>query len=355
MIGQPGKLAILAGFAMGLLAFSQAIAQDAVTLDDIAVPPSGESSFSDYVYRQKVQAVIAPDNQAGRIIGGRESENGAWPSQVALIDMEKYGDDEESRVLSQFCGGSILTREWILTAAHCVVDEAGKPVDPKTLGIVSGSVFIFKGDLRTVSEIVVHEDYDPSLINNDIAMVKLAKPIAESVGPVGGVRVIQQGQEVPEGPAVVMGWGLISRDTVPYQLLETDIDIVPNSVCNRGMAEQTKRELGSLLVGIGVPNNIPMERLQEAFDILSNNLGPRLTENMICAGIPSGERTSCNGDSGGPLMVRETDGQWMQVGIVSWGKEPLDAREPCAHPELFAVYTKVSNYYDWIARHVTGG
>jgi secreted trypsin-like serine protease len=54
-------------------------------------------------------------------------------------------------------------------------------------------------------------------------------------------------------------------------------------------------------------------------------------------------------------MIREPDGRWLQVGIVSWGREPMNAQSRCAHENLYSVYTRVSQYFDWIARHVQGG
>ncbi|MEM8813726.1 MAG: serine protease [Pseudomonadota bacterium] len=330
------------------------LAQDQYPISDIALPAAGDRSYADHVYSSKVGATIAAPGEATRIIGGRESAEGAWPHQVALLNPERIEDTEESRILSQFCGGSLITREWVLTAAHCVVDQEGKPVDPRSFVIQTGSVSVARGDLREVSQVIVHEDYDSVRINNDIALVQLSEPITQSSGPVGAIRVLGQGQAVPQGPAVVIGWGLIAANTVPNQLLETDIDIVPNATCNQGMAEQTRRDLGGILVGIGRETGIPLEKIQEAFDILSTNIGARLTPQMICAGIPSGERTSCNGDSGGPLMVREQDGRWLQVGIVSWGQEPLGATEPCGHAELYSVYTNLAEFFDWIARHVRG-
>ena len=89
--------------------------------------------------------------------------------------------------------------------------------------------------------------------------------------------------------------------------------------------------------------------------MLAGNTGESLSKNMIWAGIPSGARTACSGDSGGPLMIREPDGRWLQVGIVSWGREPMNAQSRCAHENLYSVYTRVSQYFDWIARHVQGG
>ncbi|OWU70599.1 trypsin-like serine protease [Marinibacterium profundimaris] len=58
----------------------------------------------------------------------------------------------------------------------------------------------------------------------------------------------------------------------------------------------------------------------------------------------------CNGDSGGPLMMRTTEGDWAQVGIVSWGRSPLGSEQSCGHEDLYAVYTRISTYRGWIAR-----
>jgi secreted trypsin-like serine protease len=73
-----------------------------------------------------------------------------------------------------------------------------------------------------------------------------------------------------------------------------------------------------------------------------------LTGNMICAGTASGERDACNGDSGGPLFSKGADGSLMQIGVVSWGEGPADANMACGHANAYGVYTRVSNYLDWI-------
>ena len=160
--------------------------------------------------------------------------------------------------------------------------------------------------------------------------------------------MLQDGSQLSTGPAVSIGWGLMEGGEIPGVLMETDIDIVSNDTCNAGFAEQTKRDLGGYLLLVGAENEIPQDRLEQAFAILEPGIGNALTENMICAGVASGERSSCNGDSGGPLMMRTADGGWIQVGIVSWGKMPLGAQSSCGLPSLYGVYTRVSNYFDWI-------
>jgi secreted trypsin-like serine protease len=323
------------------------------TLEDVAVP-AGPDEVKVRAFMLAAKARGTPlEGEATRIFGGRPAQEGAWPWQVSLHSPDRLDGTEEGLFQSQFCGGTLIARQWVLTAAHCVVTGEGATVPPEAIAVRTGSVELTRGDLRAVARVIAHEAYDPILIDNDIALLQLAQPVQQSSGPVGAIPV-QRGSELPEGPAVVIGWGMMEEEKFPVTLMETDIDIVPNATCIRGMAEQTKRDLGGFLLSMGVANRIPQEALEQAFQILAENLGPALTENMICAGVPSGERTSCNGDSGGPLMVRDAGGGWTQVGIVSWGREPLDATSRCAHQDLYSVYTRVGRYFDWIARHVQG-
>ena len=333
---------------------AQALVAQTTDLSAIAVPTdSSANAMRKHVLDLRARAERV-DGEASRIFGGRPAQEGAWPAQVSLHDPQKINQSDDGMFQSQFCGGSIIARQWILTAAHCVVDEDNRAIAPDNVLVRSSSVVLFKGDLHAVSRVIVHESYDPFGFDNDIALLQLRQPIRQASGPVGAIPVAGQNQPLPNGPAVVIGWGMMEEEKFPETLMETDIDVVPNSTCNKGMAEQSRRELGGFLLGMGQANGIPQDKLEEAYAILSNNIGDILTDNMICAGIPSGARTSCNGDSGGPLMVRQSNGQWLQVGIVSWGREPANAETRCAHENLYSVYTRLSSYFDWIAFHVRG-
>lgn len=342
-----------AGIALGVLLGAVAAHAQDKGLSSIAVPQGAdEVQVRAHVLALKQQAGMQED--ATRIFGGRMAQEGAWPAQVSLHSANAVDGSTESRFQSQFCGGSIIARQWILTAAHCVVGDDGKPSPANSVLVRSGAVDMRKGDFREVARVIVHEAYDPITIDNDIALLQLAQPITQSSGPVGAINVQSQGQQPPAGPAMVIGWGRMEDGKFPIELMETDIDIVPNTTCNKGMAEQTRRDMGGFLLGMGEVNRIPLESLEQAFAILSDNLGNSLTENMVCAGTPSGQRTMCNGDSGGPLMVQGANGNWIQVGVVSWNRSPIGSDSPCGHESLYGVYTRVSQYFDWIANHVRG-
>ena len=348
------KSALILSAALALAPLAGAAQQ--TTLSDVAVPSdAGEVQVRAHVLALKERATaLGQDDSASRIFGGTPAQDGSWPAQVSLHSADKVDDTPESRFQSQFCGGSIIARQWILTAAHCVVGEDGSASDPASILVRSGAVDMRQGDLRKVARVIPHEAYNPTLIDNDIALLQLAEPISSSSGPVSAIHIQRQGEQPPNGPATVIGWGMLEDGKFPISLMETNIDIFPNETCNAGMAEQTRRDMGGFLLGMGESNRIPIDKLEQAFAILAQNIGDALTDGMVCAGTQSGQRTMCNGDSGGPLMVRAANGEWLQVGVVSWNRKPIGATQNCGHESLYGVYTRVAKYFDWIAGHVQG-
>ena len=345
-------------FTTAFLAVASVAHAQSLNLNDAPVPSAGGQNIAEFIVEQmqKGTLVDVDTESSTRIYGGRPAQTGAWPAQVGLHLTQYLSNDPKDKHSSHFCGGSIIARQWVLTAAHCVVQGDGvMPAD--ALAVRSGSTKITAGDFRRVVRIIAHEDYDPIRINNDIALLQLSEPIGDSSGPVGAISVAPQGQQAPRGASVVIGWGKNENGQIPIDLLETDIDIIDNATCNRGMGQHMARGLAGQLIDFGQRTNIPESKLDEAFTVLVNAMGDMITENMICAGIPSGKRTSCQGDSGGPLMVKLNNGKWQQVGIVSFGATSANSagQTVCGIEQTYAVYTRLSNYFNWIAKHVRGG
>lgn len=127
-----------------------------------------------------------------RIVGGQTADEGQFPYQVSL---RRYG--------SHSCGGSILNENWVLTAAHCLFQVSG------TLTVVAGTNSLGKGgdEYKTVKAIY-NENYDPSGIHNDVALVKVATPIkfSSKVQPIAlNTEAIGAGEDL-----VLSGWGRTS-------------------------------------------------------------------------------------------------------------------------------------------------
>lgn len=242
------------------------------------------------------------------IVGGREAEPGEWPWQVALISAggHPYHD--------QYCGGTLISPLWVLTAAHCV--DGSLPDSIQVLAGIHNLLDADPGFLRLdVSRIIVHPNYaQATRYDSDIALLELSAPATFRPGtatqlPIDRVFPAAAGTGSLAGvEATVTGWGdrLPGANDFPAELHEVEVPIVTNSAC-----------------GAAYPGSI--------------------TANMICAGLPQGGRDSCQGDSGGPLVVFNNErSQWELAGIVSWG-------QGCALPGLPGVYTRVSRFAQWVA------
>jgi secreted trypsin-like serine protease len=247
-----------------------------------------------------------------KIVGGITAPAGKFPFQTALIVSRT---PEGSEHLGQFCGGSLIAQEWVLTAAHCVPDT-----EPGEVDIYVGSSVLpsggpssgAAGGVRSaVDEIVVHEAYDPETSDNDIALLHVTGPIPAQLRTATAATPAHDKQFVfPLGDAVVIGWGATAEGgrTTP-QLMRVWVDIQDSKQCEANY--------------------------QEVIPSL------KITDNMICAGLPEGGQDSCQGDSGGFLGAPLGNGEYVQLGVVSFGVG-------CARPKLFGVYTRVANYADWI-------
>ncbi|XP_037544049.1 serine protease 27-like [Nematolebias whitei] len=231
---------------------------------------------------------------SSRIIGGQNAPVGSWPWQAVF---KLYG--------SFFCGGSLITNQWVLTAAHCLTsnDVTGIQVH---LGVHSLSGSNPNEVIRSLDQIICHPQYNGQTYENDICLVKLSNPVNFT-------------------------------DYVSPTCLASD-----NSTFDDG--------LSTWITGFGSTSDI----LQEvAVPIVGNNACTcylqdfaGITENMICAGKLAGGKDTCQGDSGGPLMTH--DGfAWVQAGVVSFG-------DGCALPKRPGVYTRVSQYHEWISDNIKG-
>jgi len=251
-------------------------------------------------------ATPVPDLE-GQIVGGALADQGEYPWQVALV-----GGTSIDLYNSQFCAGSLVSPQWVLTAAHCITNN-GSVVLPSSLDVVVGIRDLVAPAVgyqrRDVTQIIRHPAYNSATYDNDIALLQLASSI--TIGGSGETKV----SLIPPVPSNigglagfnswVTGWGYTNVGW-PAQLLEVQLPIIANSTCNS-----------------------------------SSDWDGMVTDNMLCAGPDSGTQSACSGDSGGPLVVwNSTTGQWNLAGVVSWG--------PTSCNILPSVFTRVSQYWSWI-------
>jgi secreted trypsin-like serine protease len=238
-----------------------------------------------------------------RIVGGTNATAGAWPWQV-LIQRPGF---------NVWCGGSLIDRSWVLTAAHCV---SGFNVGQMT--IVLGEHNITQNDnneqRRTIVQTIIHPSYTSVSGGNDIALLRLNTPanINDRVRIIPFLVAPGQNNRIAAGTnATTTGWGDTTEGGNPANVLQqVNVPIITNDVCNR-----------------------------------SGSSTRPILDSMVCAGPQNGGRDSCQGDSGGPLVVPDGNGRFLLGGIVSFGNG-------CARANQYGIYTRVSSFTDWILSNI---
>jgi secreted trypsin-like serine protease len=227
-----------------------------------------------------------------RIVGGEKTDIRQHPWQVALRFKSTF-----------FCGGSIIAQKWILTAAHCFKYSASGGDWRAKAGATNHATM---GVWSEVERVIVHERYNPTTYENDIALIKLKSPPAGRVIPLAAASMT-----VPiSQPLEVTGWGATEEGGEgSNELLKANVPHADTAACNEPAA-----------------------------------YNGRVRPSMMCAGYREGGIDSCQGDSGGPLVWRTSDGPVL-VGVVSFG-------EGCARKLKYGIYTQVSAYRDWIDRAI---
>ncbi|XP_076993207.1 transmembrane protease serine 11G-like [Tamandua tetradactyla] len=227
-----------------------------------------------------------------RIADGNVARKAAWPWQASLqIDG------------IHFCGASLISDQWLLTAAHCFDIYKNPRLWMANFGTALNSPLM----RRRVQSIIIHEKYAAHKHDDDIAVVKLAIPITFS-DDVHRVCLPEATFEVlPKSKVFVTGWGALKANgPFPNTLRQVQIEIISNDICNK-------------------------------VDVY----GGAVSSGMICAGFLEGKLDACEGDSGGPLVIARDRNIWYLIGIVSWGID-------CGKENKPGIYTKVTRYRDWI-------
>ncbi|MCJ8730495.1 hypothetical protein PDJAM_G00185050 [Pangasius djambal] len=244
-----------------------------------------------------------------KIIGGSRASIESQPWLAAIFNGDLF-----------ICGGTLIAPCWVLSAAHCF------PFDKRARRDSQYSVYLGKDatnqtDLRKeqkfeVAKLVLHRDFEGSNFNNDIALLQILDSNGQCAQKTPSVRTAclpPAQQMMPYGSfCYIAGYGYERNDEIfgnfrySRYMKEAQVQILSPSKCEGGY------------------------------------YGKRVTENQFCAASPNWTEDACQGDSGGPLLC-EMNGRMFLFGVISWG-------EGCAAESKPGVYTKVTNYNNWIAK-----
>lgn len=248
----------------------------------------------------------------GLITNGFESKPGDYPWHVALFHRERR------TTLSYKCGGTIINPTTIITAGHCVFDSSGRQIVPDRTVIQLGRHHLYSAEANAqefqVYRIVLHPEYQQSLLENDIAILKLANPIAftDYIQPIClWERSKTSIRNVEKRRGTVMGWGYTEKDEVSDVLKEATMPVVSFAECL-----QSNRQF----------------------------FGTFLTNKNFCAGYRNGTSV-CNGDSGGSMIFQENN-VWRLRGVVSLSMK-RDNQDLC-NTSHYVIFTDAAQYLDWI-------
>merc|ERR1719309_263004 len=232
---------------------------------------------------------------SARVVNGENAVPHAWPWQISLRVNGRH-----------ICGGSLIDKDWVVTAAHCV-DRNSRP---------SGYTVVVGAHRRTggptsvqktfrLRQLYKHESFSMRNLRNDIALLQLAGSV-QSSSKVNTVCLPSSGSRAPAGSrCYITGWGrTVGGGSAAQTLQQAMLPVAAHSACSR----------------------------------VNGRLAPVDERSMICAGGQG--KGGCQGDSGGPFVCNE-GGRWVLRGAVSWGHR-------MCRTDHYTVFARISSFIGWI-------
>uniref|UniRef100_A0A663N8B9 Acrosin n=1 Tax=Athene cunicularia TaxID=194338 RepID=A0A663N8B9_ATHCN len=242
-----------------------------------------------------MQTLVGRAEGTSHVVGGTGALPGAWPWIVSIQDPWEAGT-------GHVCGGSLISAEWVLTAAHCFLEaREGGPstgISPGTGGCPT--------QVHGIKRLLVHPCYSSLTKRNKVVQLQLDRPmqccyyVQLACMPNGWLRVSDL------GTCYNSGWGPREQEVRPMDVLqEAQVCLIDLNLCNSSR----------WYCGAVHPHN-------------------------MCAGSPQGGIGTCLGDSGGPLVCKDKSAEyfWL-VGVTSCGRGCARAKRP-------GIYTSTQHYYD---------
>lgn len=255
-------------------------------------------------------ALAAGAAPAHAVIGGTPVPAGSGRFVVALVDAEAGA---RTVAAGQYCAATVVRRDVLVTAAHCLLDADGFPMDAGQLRVHVGLALpLRRGTLVRVRQVTINPSFDDGAgaFDGDVGVIRLRTPLP-GVTPIALAGPRDLAASSPGAPLDLWGWG------------------------NRATEGQNP------------PRALQTGRVQRFADGRCDELYGRLFNpaSQLCAAGPGGAVDACDGDSGGPLTAVGASGRPVLTGIVSYG-------QGCGRPQFPTVYTKVARFRAFVAREL---
>jgi len=238
---------------------------------------------------------------SARVVNGVNAQPHAWPWQISLRVGGRH-----------ICGGSLIDKDWVVTAAHCVERNP----QPSGYTVVVGA---HRRNGQTavqktfrLKRLFKHEGFSMRHLRNDIALLQLAGSVTTS-SKVNTVCLPSSGSKArPGAQCYITGWGrTVGGGSAADTLQQAVLPVAAHSACSR----------------------------------VNGRLIPVDERSMICGGGQG--KGGCQGDSGGPYVCNE-GGKWVLRGAVSWGHH-------MCRTDHYTVFARVSSFISWINQKKNGG
>ena len=231
-----------------------------------------------------------------------------------------------------FCGGSLIAKDWVLTAAHCLDHDEVTP-SSFVVSLGGGDISTRENEVIAVKRFLIHQDYSARGQENDIALIQLERP-SKTVKPIAIIDLNSLDSEINSGNlAIALGRGTQREYSVGEEstgkavdtLFEVELPLVANDVCE--------------------------DQLQQVVYDSTLSIG----SGMLCAGGDArGGKDTCQGDSGGPLIAQSNDGLYYLAGITSWGYGCAQVNSPGVYTRAPAYLSSIRNVINGKARRLDG-
>jgi len=270
---------------------------------------------SKYTENQLSCGHSVPKSRNRRIINGNISKPNQWPWHASLRLYNEH-----------YCGASILSQHYAITAAHCVDKTFTRTENPDDFKVIVGlhdrNEIENEKQILNVSRIFLHAGYELSqhdrgdfyffVVSNDLAILELAQPIDFGMAEVQNICLPDNENRIPDNyNCKLIGWGQTIYDdntSLSNQLRYAEIKTMPVKICNE------KRAFNNKVSSV----------------------------NSVCAKGGNFTISPCNKDSGGGMACFKS-GRWFLNGIVSSGYK-------CGGQDAYSLFTNVVNFKPWIVR-----